>query len=64
MLPKSFGQKPKTDNNTADWDALRAFMPTSFGKQEKKRNLDEEFVKTKRNVNDISSKQTPVDSHC
>ncbi|KAI8327414.1 WD40-repeat-containing domain protein [Choanephora cucurbitarum] len=49
MLPKSFGQKPKTDNNTADWDALRAFMPTSFGKQEKKRNLDEEFVKTKRN---------------
>jgi WD40 repeat protein len=51
MLPKSFGQKSKTNStasNDTDWDALRAFMPTSFGKQEKKKDLNEEFDKTKR----------------
>lgn len=51
MLPKSFGQKSKTNSNASkdtDWDALRAFMPTSFGKQEKKKDLNQEFDKTKR----------------
>lgn len=57
MLPKSFGQKSKgstTDKSTkssdTDWDALRAFMPTSFGKQQKKNDVTEEFEKTKREV--------------
>ena len=33
-----------------DWDALRAFMPTSFGKQTKEKNDNQEFEKTKREV--------------
>ncbi|CAO3620363.1 unnamed protein product [Mucor hiemalis] len=55
MLPKSFGQKSKgstadksTKSSDTDWDALRAFMPTSFGKQQKKNDVTEEFEKTKR----------------
>ncbi|KAI8098356.1 WD40-repeat-containing domain protein [Gilbertella persicaria] len=50
MLPKSFGQKSKPEkiNEPNDWDALRAFMPTSFGKQQQKRDLTEDYNKTKR----------------
>ncbi|CEP18475.1 hypothetical protein [Parasitella parasitica] len=54
MLPKSFGQKPKSNNGKekdateTDWDALRAFMPTSFGKQQEKKDAFSEFEKTKR----------------
>jgi hypothetical protein len=56
MLPKSFGQKSKgaasANNSETDWDALRAFMPTSFGKQSKQKDTSEEFEKTKRDVSD------------
>lgn len=38
-----------------DWDALRAFMPTSFGKQAKTSNLNQEFEKTKREAKIQSS---------
>ncbi|GAA5799309.1 hypothetical protein HPULCUR_004720 [Helicostylum pulchrum] len=48
MLPKSFGQKKTKESNDADWDALRAFMPMSFGKQAKNNDLNQEFEKTKR----------------
>lgn len=50
MLPKSFGQKKTKESNDADWDALRAFMPMSFGKQTKNNDLNQEFEKTKREV--------------
>jgi hypothetical protein len=58
MLPKSFGQNSKgssasatkKNNEETDWDALRAFMPTSFGKQSKSNDLSQEFEKTKREV--------------
>jgi hypothetical protein len=55
MLPKSFGQKSKSAASSAkssetDWDALRAFMPTSFGKQSKQNDISQEFEKTKRDV--------------
>ncbi|KAK4516370.1 uncharacterized protein ATC70_011341 [Mucor velutinosus] len=54
MLPKSLGQKSKNSNSNstaaadADWDALRAFMPSSFGKQEQKKDVSFEYEKTKR----------------
>lgn len=35
---------------TTDWDALRSFMPMSFGKQAKTNDLSQEFEKTKREV--------------
>jgi hypothetical protein len=48
MLP---GKKTdKKSSQETDWDALRAFMPMSFGKQEAKRDLSLEFDKTKREV--------------
>lgn len=58
MLPASFGKKTKSapkapaanDVADTDWDALRSFMPTSFGKQEKKKNTAAIFEKTKREV--------------
>lgn len=57
MLPKSFGQKSNSanqssNNNKTDssWDDLRAFMPTSFGKQEKKKDMSSVFETTKRQV--------------
>lgn len=52
MLPKSFGQKKTNtkESNDTDWDALRSFMPMSFGKQAKKNDLTQEFDKTKREV--------------
>jgi len=58
MLPTSFGKKTKsasaapakTGEDDTDWDALRSFMPTSFGKQEKKKNVTSVFEKTKREV--------------
>lgn len=65
MLPKSFGQKSKNNNGSSnkkdaaetDWDALRAFMPTSFGKQEQKKDVSFEFEKTKREDAAAAAKQ-------
>lgn len=61
MLPASFGKKTKTvskalattNEGDTDWDALRSFMPTSFGKQEKKKNTAAFFEKTKREVSHV-----------
>jgi hypothetical protein len=58
MLPTSFGKKAKSATaapataigGDTDWDALRSFMPTSFGKQDKKKNVSSIFEKTKREV--------------
>ncbi|KAI8987411.1 WD40-repeat-containing domain protein [Mycotypha africana] len=33
---------------STDWDALRSFMPMSFGKQQKNQDFSQEFEKTKR----------------
>lgn len=37
----------------SDWDALRNFLPTSFGKQEEKKDFTQEFEKTKREVHAV-----------
>jgi hypothetical protein len=58
MFPTSFGKKAKSAPKAparngeaeADWDALRSFMPMSFGKQEKKKDTAAIFEKTKRQV--------------
>lgn len=61
MLPTSFGKKAKSApksqasaSNDTDWDALRSFMPMSFGKQEKKKDTSAIFEKTKREVKSSS----------
>lgn len=53
-MPQSFGKKSnsssKSSSSNKDWDELRAFMPTSFGKQDKKKDLSSVFDTTKRQV--------------
>ncbi|CEI87817.1 hypothetical protein RMCBS344292_02225 [Rhizopus microsporus] len=41
----------------SDWDALRNFLPTSFGKQEEKKDFTQEFEKTKREAAAAKSKK-------
>ncbi|KAF7732493.1 hypothetical protein EC973_003238 [Apophysomyces ossiformis] len=64
LLPSSFGSKkaPSTEKtasstNNSDWDALKSFLPTSFGKQEKKKDMTKEFEKTKRQAVTVPKKE-------
>ncbi|KAG1470804.1 hypothetical protein G6F56_002470 [Rhizopus delemar] len=38
----------KNGSDAPEWDALRSFLPTSFGKKETKHDFSQEFEKTKR----------------
>lgn len=40
----------KNGSDAPEWDALRSFLPTSFGKKETKHDFSQEFEKTKRQV--------------
>ncbi|KAI8990292.1 WD40-repeat-containing domain protein [Pilobolus umbonatus] len=49
--------------NEFDWDSFRSFMPTSFGKQQVKKDISKEFEKTKREDNVIGdNKKAKVES--
>ncbi|KAI9473559.1 MAG: WD40-repeat-containing domain protein [Benjaminiella poitrasii] len=63
MMNKEFASSSKKSESSTkkssetDWDALRAFMPTSFGKQEKKKDMTFEFEKTKREDTSIAQRK-------
>ncbi|KAI9012505.1 WD40-repeat-containing domain protein [Phycomyces nitens] len=45
------------NSGNGDWDALRDFLPTSFGKQKKEKDMSLEFEKTKRERARIETSQ-------
>ncbi|CAO3667574.1 unnamed protein product [Rhizopus microsporus] len=49
--------KINAHDNHVNWDALRNFLPTSFGKQEEKKDFTQEFEKTKREPNGKKDEQ-------
>ncbi|KAG1054439.1 hypothetical protein G6F43_003551 [Rhizopus delemar] len=51
----------KSGSDSADWDALREFLPTSFGKKEERQDFTKEFEKTKRETAAIKPKSNTED---
>lgn len=50
LTKKKMSSGKKSGSDSADWDALREFLPTSFGKKEERQDFTKEFEKTKREV--------------